>query len=76
MKADVANSASTQEKLLRAHEASAKLALISTEQKNLLLLAIADAIDAQAETILAANREDLESSRLKGAMREIGRAHV
>ena len=59
-----------QEKLLRAREAAAKLALLSTDQKNALLLAIADAIDAQHESILAANREDMESSGLEGAMRD------
>jgi len=70
MAATVANSASTQEKLLRARAASAKLALLSTGDKNALLLAIADAIAADAETILAANREDVESSGLEGAMRD------
>jgi len=66
----IANSASTQEKLLRAREAAAKLALLSTDEKNGLLLAIADAIEAQAESILAANRGDMESSGLEGAMRD------
>jgi glutamate-5-semialdehyde dehydrogenase len=70
MATTVANSASTQEKLLRAREASAKLALLSTKEKNALLLAMADAIEAQAQSILAANREDLESSGLEGAMRD------
>jgi glutamate-5-semialdehyde dehydrogenase len=70
MTATVANSASTQEKLLRARAASAKLALLATEEKNALLLAIADAIEAQAATILAANREDVETSGLQGAMRD------
>ena len=70
METTVTNSASTQEKLLRAREAAAKLALLSTDQKNALLLAIADAIDAQHESILAANREDMESSGLEGAMRD------
>ncbi len=70
MAATVANSASTQEKLLRARAAAAKLALLSTEEKNALLLAIADAIEAHAQTILAANREDVESSGLEGAMRD------
>jgi glutamate-5-semialdehyde dehydrogenase len=46
MATTVANSASTQEKLLRAREASAKLALLSTSEKNALLLAIADALEA------------------------------
>jgi glutamate-5-semialdehyde dehydrogenase len=68
MATTVANSASTQEKLLRAREASAKLAMLSTEEKNALLLAIADAIEASAQTILAANRLDVKSSGLEGAM--------
>jgi glutamate-5-semialdehyde dehydrogenase len=66
----ITNSASTQEKLLRAREAAARLALLSTDEKNALLLAIADAIDAQSKTILAANHEDMESSGLEGAMRD------
>jgi glutamate-5-semialdehyde dehydrogenase len=66
----VANSASTQEKLLRAREAAAKLALLSTDEKNALLLAIAHAIEVQSQKILAANREDVESSGLEGAMRD------
>ncbi|MGA8213178.1 MAG: glutamate-5-semialdehyde dehydrogenase [Candidatus Sulfotelmatobacter sp.] len=70
MAATVANSASTQEKLLRARVAAANLTLLSTEEKNALLLAIADAIEAEAQTILAANREDVESSGLEGAMRD------
>jgi len=70
MAATVANSASTQEKLLRARTAAAKLALLSTDEKNALLLAIADALEAHAQTILAANREDLESSGLEGALHD------
>jgi glutamate-5-semialdehyde dehydrogenase len=61
---------STNEKLLRAREASARLALLSTDEKNALLLAIADAIVAQSQDILAANREDMENSGLEGAMRD------
>jgi len=61
---------STQEKLLRAREAAAKLALLSTTEKNALLLAMADAIESNAQSILAANRQDLESSGLEGAMRD------
>src|ERR1700676_1769390 len=62
--------ASTQEKLLRARAASAKLALLSTEEKNALLLAIAGAIEANEKSILDANREDVERSDLEGAMRD------
>jgi glutamate-5-semialdehyde dehydrogenase len=61
---------STQEKLLRARAASSKLALLSTDLKNGLLLAIADAIEANARTILAANTSDVEKSGLDGAMRD------
>ena len=70
MATTLANSASTQQKLLRAREAAAKLALLSTGEKNALLLAIADAIESQIETILGPNREDVESSGLEGAMRD------
>jgi glutamate-5-semialdehyde dehydrogenase len=70
MAATLTTAASTQEKLLRARAASARLALLSTEEKNALLLAIADAIEAHEKSILAANREDVESSGLEGAMRD------
>jgi len=66
----VTSAASTQEKLLRARAASAKLALLTTEEKNALLIAIAGAIEAHAESILAANRKDLETSGLDGALRD------
>ncbi len=62
--------ASTQEKLLRAKVASAKLAQLSTEEKNALLLGIANALETHERDILAANREDIEKSGLEGAMRD------
>jgi glutamate-5-semialdehyde dehydrogenase len=61
---------STHEKLLRAREAAARLAQLSTEQKNSLLRAMADAIEVQAASILAANQEDVKNSGLEGAMRD------
>ena len=70
MATTIASTASTQEKLLRARAASAKLAQLSTEQKNALLLAIADAVEAHEKDILAANRADIERSGLEGSMRE------
>src|ERR1700739_2612244 len=70
MTTSVATPLSTKEKLQRARQASTKLALFSTEEKDALLLAIADAIQAQSQSILAANREDIESSGLEGAMRD------
>ena len=56
--------------MLRARGASAKLALLSTEEKNVLLLAIADAIEANEGSILEANGADLENAGLEGAMRD------
>ncbi len=70
MAATLTPAASTQEKLLRARAASAKLALLSTKEKNALLLAIAGVIEANEKSILAANREDVENSGLDGAMRD------
>jgi len=65
---------STHDKLLRAKDASARLAQLSTRQKNDALLAMADAIAANAESILAANRKDIESSGLEGAL--LDRLHL
>jgi glutamate-5-semialdehyde dehydrogenase len=61
---------STREKLERARAASNILAQLSTEQKNLLLLGIADAIEAHQTEILQANAADLASSGLDGAIRD------
>src|SRR5579871_3176288 len=66
----VANPMSTQERLARARAAAATLALLSTEEKNALLLAIAGAIEANVDSILAANRVDMEICGLEGAMRD------
>ncbi|PYX49715.1 MAG: glutamate-5-semialdehyde dehydrogenase [Acidobacteria bacterium] len=70
MAATLTTAASTQEKLLRARAASTRLALLGTEEKNALLLAIADAIDANEKSILAANQKDVDTSGLEGAMRD------
>src|SRR5258708_4974179 len=70
MATTIANPVSTKEKLLLARGASVKLGLLSTGEKNTLLLAIADAIEKQSQAILAANREDVERSGLEGAMRD------
>src|SRR5713101_6101531 len=59
---------STREKLERARVASAKLAQFSTEEKNRLLLMMADAIEAHAAKILRANEQDIAESKLAGAM--------
>ncbi|HKT88316.1 MAG TPA: glutamate-5-semialdehyde dehydrogenase [Candidatus Sulfotelmatobacter sp.] len=68
--ATLTTAATTQEKLLRARSASSSLALFSTEEKNRVLLAIADAIEAHESEILAANRDDIDTSGLDGAMRD------
>jgi glutamate-5-semialdehyde dehydrogenase len=66
----VATFLSTNDKLLRAREASARLALFSTAQKNAILMVMAGALEANGESILEANRADVESSGLAGAMRD------
>jgi glutamate-5-semialdehyde dehydrogenase len=70
MAASHISASSTQEKLLRARAASAKLAQLSTAEKNRLLLAIAGAIEGEESRILAANHEDVENSGMEGAMRD------
>jgi glutamate-5-semialdehyde dehydrogenase len=70
MATTVPSTSSTQQNLLRARSASAKLAQLSTETKNGLLLAIADALESHQTDILATNRADLEHSGLEGAMRD------
>jgi glutamate-5-semialdehyde dehydrogenase len=70
MATTLTNSASTQEKLLRAREAAGKLALLSTQEKNIFLLRIADAIEANVGRILEANLADVEGSGLDDAMRD------
>jgi len=50
----------------RAKAAGRTLALMSTDQKNAALDAIADALLAQAEVILAANARDMEQGRAAG----------
>jgi glutamate-5-semialdehyde dehydrogenase len=61
---------STRDKLLRAQSAAARLAQLTTAEKNAILLAMADALTASAAGIMEANRADLETSGLEGAMRD------
>jgi len=60
----------TREKLERARAAASNVAELSTADKEHLLLALATAIEAESESILAANRRDLESSGLEAATRD------
>ena len=66
----VALGSTTREKLERARSASARLAQFSTDEKNFLLLKMADAIETKEKDILAANAEDIERSNLQGAMQD------
>ena len=50
----------------RARAASITLAALTTEQKNAALLAIADALAAESDAILAANAQDIEEARAAG----------
>ena len=61
---------STKDKLVRARAACTSLARLSTLQKNAMLQGFADALEANADGILRANRRDLESSGLAGAMQD------
>ena len=70
MTATAVSTASTQQKLLRARAASGKLGQLSTQEKNTLLLKIAEAVEAHPKEILAANQADIEHSGLEGAMRD------
>lgn len=55
----------TIEILKQAKAATPMLAMLSTEQKNRALLAMADALEREASSILAANAEDIEAARGK-----------
>jgi glutamate-5-semialdehyde dehydrogenase len=70
MATSVGTPASTREKLLRAQDAAAHLAQLTTAQKNAILLGMANAITTHAASIMQANQQDLDSSGLAGAMRD------
>src|SRR6185437_10369046 len=61
---------STRSKLLRARQAAARLAQLTTDQKNALLQGLAHVITTNASDIIEANQFDLNSSGLSGAMRD------
>ena len=58
----------TRDRLELARSAAPRVAELTTEEKNLLLRGLADAMEAEAASILAANEQDLKSSGLEGAM--------
>ena len=51
---------------LRAKEAARRLAVLSTDEKNALLLAMADQLVARRDEILEANRKDVEAGKAAG----------
>ncbi len=51
---------------LKCKQAAVAIAELDTDAKNALLNAMADALDAGADAILAANREDMQAARAKG----------
>lgn len=61
---------STREQLEQARAAAPQVAELSTAHKNAFLLAMADAIECNAAGILEANKADLDSCGLDGAMRD------
>ena len=70
MATSVRSPSSTRDKLLRAQAAAARLAQLTTAEKNALLLAMAEALGANAASITEANQADLDSSGLTGALRD------
>jgi glutamate-5-semialdehyde dehydrogenase len=70
MATTISTSCSTRDKLLRARQAAAPMAQLSTAKKNAILLVMAETVEANAKSILDANRHDVETSGLTGAMRD------
>jgi glutamate-5-semialdehyde dehydrogenase len=70
MASTAAETLSTREKLERSRIAVAQLGLLSTAQKNELLLRIVEALEANSHQILCANQEDIKRSNLAGDMRD------
>ena len=66
MSTTLTTASSMHDKLLRARDAAARLAQLSTAQKNAILLAMADALVANEKSILEANSEDMKTCDLSG----------
>jgi glutamate-5-semialdehyde dehydrogenase len=60
----------TRDRLEQARAAAPRLAELTTAEKNGMLSAMAEAIEAESKSILAANERDVQSSGLEGAMRD------
>jgi glutamate-5-semialdehyde dehydrogenase len=61
---------STRERLQRARDAAPRVAELSSAQKHDLLRRMAEAIEAEAPSILAANKKDVEAGTVQGATRD------
>ncbi len=70
MATSVNPSISTREKLELARAAAPRVAQLFTAEKNRLLEAMANALEAQAPHILEANQKDLDSGGAMGALRD------
>lgn len=57
---------SVRDAALRCQQAAVQIAALSTDAKNGLLRSMADALEAHAENILAANAKDMQAAREKG----------
>ncbi|MEC5423360.1 glutamate-5-semialdehyde dehydrogenase [Virgibacillus sp. C22-A2] len=62
----VINKVNVEEQAIQAKKAAKTLSLLTTEEKNAALLTLADELDTEYETILTANKADLEKGRKKG----------
>jgi glutamate-5-semialdehyde dehydrogenase len=60
------NNVNVEAQAIEAKKASKKLMILSKEEKNEALLHLADVLEREYETILAANEKDLENGREKG----------
>jgi glutamate-5-semialdehyde dehydrogenase len=70
MATSVNPSVTTREKLELARAAAPRVAQLFTDEKNRLLQAMANALEAQMPHILEANQKDLDSDGAMGAMRD------
>ncbi|WP_205093106.1 glutamate-5-semialdehyde dehydrogenase [Thalassobacillus pellis] len=62
----IKQSVNVEEQAILAKKASKKLSILTTEEKNEALNKLADVLEAEYETILAANEKDLENGREQG----------
>lgn len=62
---DTKEKVNVEEQAKQAKKAAKTLSLLTTEEKNQALCVLADVLEAEYETILTANKEDLENGRQK-----------